>query len=173
MAPLAAGLVASVVRKALRMMGMGRSTRNRRWGWEITTYGLGRGFKYIMIIQTKNHLHQYAYNGLNSAIHHFFPIRSRSRSQLSATETSASGARPSRPRVAVVGAGWGGLGAAKALCENGCDVTLLDGGQPGGKMTTPSGKPFEAGTRPPKTCVVAVQKCWKTRVGRFFSNFEV
>lgn len=74
-------------------------------------------------------------------------LRSRSRSQRSATETSASGARPSRPRVAVVGAGWGGLGAAKALCENGCDVTLLDGGQPGGKMTTPSGKPFEAGTR--------------------------
>ncbi|CAJ1339219.1 unnamed protein product, partial [Effrenium voratum] len=50
-------------------------------------------------------------------------------------------------RVAVVGAGWGGLGAAKGLCENGCDVTIFDGGQPGGSMTTPSGKPFEAGTR--------------------------
>jgi NADPH-dependent 2,4-dienoyl-CoA reductase/sulfur reductase-like enzyme len=32
-----------------------------------------------------------------------------------------------KPRVAVVGAGWGGWAAAKALCENGCDVTLLDG----------------------------------------------
>ena len=41
---------------------------------------------------------------------------------------------PRRPRVAVVGAGWGGLGAAKALCENGCEVTLFDGGQPGGKL---------------------------------------
>ena len=47
----------------------------------------------------------------------------------------------------MVGAGWGGLGAAKALCENGCDVTLFDGGQPGAPMATPSGKPFEAGTR--------------------------
>lgn len=63
---------------------------------------------------------------------------------------AASAAAPRRPRVAVVGAGWGGLGAAKALCENGCDVTLLDGNQPGGSMTTPSGKPFEAGTRPGK-----------------------
>jgi len=28
-----------------------------------------------------------------------------------------------KPKVAVVGAGWGGWAAAKALCENGCDVT--------------------------------------------------
>ena len=55
-----------------------------------------------------------------------------------------------RPKVAVVGAGWGGWAAAKALCENGCDVTLLDtlpdptGSRP---MLTPSGKPFEPGTR--------------------------
>ena len=74
MAPLAAGLVASVVRKALRMTGMGRSTRNRRWGWGITTHGLGRGFKYIMIIQTQNHLHQYAYNRLNSAVKPLLPL---------------------------------------------------------------------------------------------------
>lgn len=31
-----------------------------------------------------------------------------------------------KPHVTVVGAGFGGWGAAKALCENGCRVTLLD-----------------------------------------------
>ena len=80
--------------------------------------------------------------------------RSRSRQQsrhaLQAQASSAAEGEKgrSRPRVAVVGAGWGGLGAAKALCENGCEVTLLDGTpQPGSGMQTPSGKPFEAGTR--------------------------
>lgn len=80
--------------------------------------------------------------------------RSRSRQQSRhALQAQASPAAEgekgrSRPRVAVVGAGWGGLGAAKALCENGCEVTLLDGTpQPGSGMQTPSGKPFEAGTR--------------------------
>ena len=54
------------------------------------------------------------------------------------------------PHVAVVGAGWGGWGAAKALLENGCRVTILDtlpdptGASP---YLTPTGKPFEAGTR--------------------------
>ena len=55
-----------------------------------------------------------------------------------------------KPRVAVVGAGWGGFGAAKALCEAGCDVTLLDGiPDPTGATPslTPTGKPFEYGTR--------------------------
>ena len=51
------------------------------------------------------------------------------------------------PKVAVIGAGWGGLGAAKALAENGCAVTLIDGGNPLEAMKTPSGKPFEPGTR--------------------------
>jgi len=51
------------------------------------------------------------------------------------------------PRVAVVGAGWGGLGAAKALCENGCQVILIDGNEIAGETLTPTGKPFEAGTR--------------------------
>ena len=53
-------------------------------------------------------------------------------------------------RVVVVGAGWAGWGAAKALCEAGVDVTLLDGmDDPTGSTpcTTASGKPFEAGTR--------------------------
>jgi len=53
----------------------------------------------------------------------------------------------SKPRVAVIGAGWGGLGAAKALCENGCEVILMDGNAIGGETLTSSGKPFEAGTR--------------------------
>ena len=52
--------------------------------------------------------------------------------------------------VVVVGAGWGGWGAAKALCEAGVRVTLMDGmADPSGSepITTESGKPFEAGTR--------------------------
>ena len=53
-------------------------------------------------------------------------------------------------KVVVVGAGWGGLGAAKTLCEAGCDVTLIDAqDDPTGATptVTASGKPFEAGTR--------------------------
>ncbi|NQV09713.1 MAG: FAD-dependent oxidoreductase [Cyanobacteria bacterium] len=52
--------------------------------------------------------------------------------------------------VVVIGGGWAGWGAAKALCEAGVGVTLIDGmvdptgSQP---ITTKSGKPFEAGTR--------------------------
>jgi len=52
--------------------------------------------------------------------------------------------------VVVIGAGWAGWGAAKALCEAGVRVTLLDGlADPTGAtpLTTASGKPFEAGTR--------------------------
>lgn len=52
--------------------------------------------------------------------------------------------------VAVIGAGWGGFGAAKALCENNCKVTLIDTlSDPSGEkpFLTPTGKPFEAGTR--------------------------
>ncbi|WP_411877223.1 FAD-dependent oxidoreductase [Vulcanococcus limneticus] len=56
--------------------------------------------------------------------------------------------RPSH--VVVIGAGWAGWGAAKALCEAGIRVTLIDGmPDPTGAtpITTKSGKPFEAGTR--------------------------
>jgi uncharacterized protein with NAD-binding domain and iron-sulfur cluster len=52
--------------------------------------------------------------------------------------------------VVVVGAGWAGWGAAKALCEAGVRVSLIDGmSDPTGRqpITTASGKPFEAGTR--------------------------
>ena len=52
--------------------------------------------------------------------------------------------------VVVIGAGWAGWGAAKSLCEAGVRVTLIDGmNDPTGStpLATPSGKPFEAGTR--------------------------
>lgn len=55
-----------------------------------------------------------------------------------------------RPHVAVVGGGWGGWGAAKALCEQGCRVTLIDAlPDPTGATPTlsPSGKPIEYGVR--------------------------
>jgi len=43
------------------------------------------------------------------------------------TSTSASSSSSSRaPRVAVIGGGWAGFGAAKALVEQGYDVSLLD-----------------------------------------------
>jgi len=57
---------------------------------------------------------------------------------------------PTSSHVVVIGAGWAGWGAAKALCEAGVRVTLVDGmADPSGNtpMTTASGKPFEAGTR--------------------------
>ncbi|EDY39056.1 zeta-carotene desaturase [Cyanobium sp. PCC 7001] len=56
----------------------------------------------------------------------------------------------SRSHVVVIGAGWAGWGAAKALCEAGIRVSLIDGmPDPTGRtpITTKSGKPFEAGTR--------------------------
>ena len=52
--------------------------------------------------------------------------------------------------VVVIGAGWAGWGAAKALCEAGVRVTLIDGrSDPTGRspLRTAGGKPFEAGTR--------------------------
>jgi uncharacterized protein with NAD-binding domain and iron-sulfur cluster len=87
-------------------------------------------------------------------------VPSRARVVVRAASTSSAPAEASsssddvvsdrKPRVAVVGAGWGGFGAAKALCEAGCDVTLLDGiPDPTGATPslTPTGKPFEYGTR--------------------------
>jgi len=55
-----------------------------------------------------------------------------------------------RSHVVVIGAGWAGWGAAKALCQASSRVTLIDGmPDPTGSqpITTKSGKPFEAGTR--------------------------
>jgi uncharacterized protein with NAD-binding domain and iron-sulfur cluster len=57
-----------------------------------------------------------------------------------------------RKKYVVVGAGWGGWGAAKALCESGvdADITIIDA-LPDPTGNTPylskTGKPVEAGTR--------------------------
>mmetsp|Transcript_31683 Transcript_31683/g.47878 ORF Transcript_31683/g.47878 Transcript_31683/m.47878 type:complete len:625 (+) Transcript_31683:146-2020(+) len=57
-----------------------------------------------------------------------------------------------RPKYVVVGGGWGGWGAAQALCESSidCEVTMLDA-LPDPTGVTPylskTGKPVEAGTR--------------------------
>jgi len=65
-------------------------------------------------------------------------------------EKDEPASKPDGPRVAVIGAGWGGWGAAKALSENGCNVTLMDslpdptGATP---FLTPTGKPFDVGQR--------------------------
>ena len=63
---------------------------------------------------------------------------------------NAAASDKAQSHVVVVGAGWAGWGAAKALCEAGVRVTLIDGmHDPTGSqpITTASGKPFEAGTR--------------------------
>ena len=63
---------------------------------------------------------------------------------------NAAASDKAQSHVVVVGAGWAGWGAAKALCEAGVRVTLIDGmPDPNGSqpITTASGKPFEAGTR--------------------------
>ena len=63
---------------------------------------------------------------------------------------NAAASGKAQSHVVVVGAGWAGWGAAKALCEAGVRVTLIDGmPDPTGSqpITTTSGKPFEAGTR--------------------------
>jgi len=59
---------------------------------------------------------------------------------------------PKKPKYVVVGGGWGGWGAAKALCQSNtdCDVILVDAlPDPTGatKYLSKSGKPVEAGTR--------------------------
>lgn len=66
---------------------------------------------------------------------------------LSAVVAISSTSLKNKPHVGVIGGGFGGWGAAKALCEAGCKVTLLDAGDPAGKypLLTKSGKPFEAG----------------------------
>jgi NADH dehydrogenase len=43
-----------------------------------------------------------------------------------ATSAESSGAAPSRPRIVIVGGGFGGLSAAKALAKVDADLTLID-----------------------------------------------
>jgi hypothetical protein len=67
-------------------------------------------------------------------------------------ENNAKEREGKKKKYVIVGAGWGGWGAAKALCESGidADVTIIDA-LPDPTGSTPylskSGKPVEAGTR--------------------------
>ena len=63
-----------------------------------------------------------------------------------------SSSKSTKKKFVVVGAGWGGWGAAKALCESevDADITIIDAlPDPTGKTPylSASGKPVEAGTR--------------------------
>ena len=71
------------------------------------------------------------------------PPRARRPVRMAATAAEAE----TKPKVVIVGGGWGGFGAALAAAENDCDVTLIDAGDPTSGMTTESGKPFEPGMR--------------------------
>jgi NAD(P)-binding Rossmann-like domain len=70
-----------------------------------------------------------------------------------------------KPHVAVVGAGFGGWGAVKALCENGCRVTLLDvlpdptGATP---YVTPTGKPDSEIRTSARLMKFHLPKCYTT-----------
>ena len=73
-------------------------------------------------------------------------------SSTSSTSTSASSSYSSKaPRVAVIGGGWAGFGAAKALVEQGYSVTLLDAAPGAGASAagwrTKSGRSMEAGIK--------------------------
>lgn len=79
------------------------------------------------------------------------PLQSAAVEWARAQGANASNVQPKK-KYLVIGGGWGGWGAAKALCESGiyADVTLLDalpdptGTQP---YLSKTGKPVEAGTR--------------------------
>jgi hypothetical protein len=70
---------------------------------------------------------------------------------LATISESGSATSPSAlPHIVVVGGGWGGWGAAKALLESGCRVTLLDTQMdPTGRtqQVNKNGKPVDAGQR--------------------------
>ena len=77
------------------------------------------------------------------------PSRSSNAHRRRALRVRAASAKD-KDDVIVIGAGWGGLAAAKCLCEAGCSVTLIDAiDDPTGAtpMLTKTGKPFEPGTR--------------------------
>jgi uncharacterized protein with NAD-binding domain and iron-sulfur cluster len=68
------------------------------------------------------------------------------------TTTTSATTKEAPKKIAIIGGGWGGWGAAKAMCEAGenIEVTLLDA-LPDPTGATPflskTGKPVEAGTR--------------------------
>jgi len=67
-------------------------------------------------------------------------------------ETSSNGSTKKKQKFVIVGAGWAGWGAAKALCQSGvdADITILDAlPDPTGRTPylSKTKKPVEAGTR--------------------------
>ena len=68
------------------------------------------------------------------------------------SSADSSTSNSDKKKYVIVGAGWGGWGAAKALCESGidADITIIDA-LPDPTGATPylskTGKPVEAGTR--------------------------
>ena len=91
-----------------------------------------------------------AQTGAAPGAHRRAALQRRAAPARASATVSSGGESDGRPHVAVIGAGWGGWGAAKALAEAGVRVTVLDAARdPTGAtpFTTPSGKPFEAGTR--------------------------
>lgn len=76
------------------------------------------------------------------------PLRSRTRSRFS---TAINASLDGKKNVIVVGGGWAGFGAAKHLCDQNYNVTLLDAASnPGGLSTgmrTPQGRAIEAGMK--------------------------
>jgi len=81
----------------------------------------------------------------------FSSLNSRSRSARCARFVVSSQDGVPQKKVIVVGGGWAGFGAAKALSEQGYAVKILDAAPaPGGVSAgwrTPSGRPVEAGTK--------------------------
>lgn len=69
--------------------------------------------------------------------------------EVATVETEGETTTPKKKNYVVVGGGWGGWGAAKALAESGnCRVTLLDAlPDPRLPYLSKTGKPVEAGTR--------------------------
>ena len=84
----------------------------------------------------------------------FSPVTLAHRGRRGAFSVQAAAA-PSQPaaapRVVVIGGGWAGFGATKALTDQGYDVTLLDASpNPGGLSAgwrTPQGRAVEAGIK--------------------------
>lgn len=90
-------------------------------------------------------------NGLSHNIGHTSSHSVEKKWFMSTTTSGvASSSLAKKNHIAVIGAGWAGFGAAKALCEAGCKVTLIDVVRdPTGTLDamTPTGKPIEPGQK--------------------------